>query len=352
MHISYRTRRALQRLGVIALILLILLILGWLCWVVWLERYVVYTRDGAVINFDLPAQLPVGQLASPPSDEHTVEIYYNEGLNAMETNRDLTQLRGYYIDRDALSTDLASCRSKLGTLESNTPIMIDLKNIDGTFNYSSELMDASYSESVDIVAVDDFIKDLTSGKFYSIARISAFRDRSYFLINNANVAAGLPMAGRGGVLWPDEKGCYWFNPTNTTGLNRLIQIIEEVKNMGFNEVVLSEFRFPSTDKIVFSGDKNQALQDAMNTILEHCATDTFTISFTVSDPSFALPEGSRTRIYLDSVSADRVGAVAAQVTIPDPTIRLVFVSSTNDTRYDEYGVLRPISASDVLENME
>ena len=61
-----------------------------------------------------------------------------------------------------------------------------------------------------------------------------------------------------------------------------------------------------------------------------------------SDTAFPLPEG-RTRIYLESVSAKNVGAVAAQVNIDDPQVRIVFVSNTNDTRFDEYSVMRPIS---------
>lgn len=344
MHISYRTRRRLQRVGAVFMVALLLVILGWLSWVVWLERYVVYTRDGAEINLDLP-RLTVGQTALPPSNEGTVEIFYNEGLNAVTTSTELVQLKGYYIDKDALTNDLAGSRGRLASLASDTPIMIELKNIDGSFNYSSDLQDATYS-SADIAAVDEFIKDLNSGKFYTIAKISAFRDRNYGL---NHVASGLPIKGGGGVLWPDEKGCYWLDPTDPYTLNWIIQVINEVKAMGFNEVVLGEFRFPATDKIIFNSDKNQALQDAMNAILESCASEAFTISFAVSDASFALPEGSRTRIYLENVAAEVVGSTAAQVTVENPEVHLVFISSTNDTRYDQYGVLRPITSADVLE---
>ena len=63
-----------------------------------------------------------------------------------------------------------------------------------------------------------------------------------------------------------------------------------------------------------------------------------------------LPDG-RNRLYLKGVSAEQVGAKVAQVTITDPENRLVFIAETNDTRYDEYSVLRPIASSDVLEDM-
>ena len=43
MSIPYRTRRVLNRLGIVLMIFLLVGVIAWLCWVVWLERYVVYT---------------------------------------------------------------------------------------------------------------------------------------------------------------------------------------------------------------------------------------------------------------------------------------------------------------------
>ena len=51
MSIPYRTRRVLNRLGLVLMIFLLVGVIAWLCWVVWLERYVVYTADGAIAGF-------------------------------------------------------------------------------------------------------------------------------------------------------------------------------------------------------------------------------------------------------------------------------------------------------------
>ena len=120
--------------------------------------------------------------------------------------------------------------------------------------------------------------------------------------------------------------------------------------MGFDEVVLTDFRFPNTDMIRFGGDKAAALVDAATKLIAACGEKDFSVSFEVADTTFALPEG-RTRMYLENISATNVGMVASNVSeiIPDPQIRLVFIAETNDTRFNAFGCLRPISTSTAME---
>lgn len=344
MNIPYRTRRVLQRVGIVCLILLLVGILAWFCWVIWLERYVVYTRDGATLNFDLADQDTAGEVAVPPAADSNVSIYYNEGADAVETSRELTQLNGYYIDYDALRTDLMGTMEDLKALPAGTPIMIELKGGYGSFYYSSNLGDAIMSQSVSVASVDELIDYMKSKGFYTIAKVSAFRDYNYGL---NHVPSGLYMLSRAG-LWADDGGCYWLNPTDSSALGWITSVVLELKNMGFNEVLLGDFRFPASDKYIFSGDKDEALLSAANTLLASCSSDTFTLSFSVSSAAFPLPEG-RCRMYLEGVDAKDVGARISQVTIDNAEVRLVFVAETNDTRFDEYGVLRPLSSSEVLE---
>jgi hypothetical protein len=61
------------------------------------------------------------------------------------------------------------------------------------------------------------------------------------------------------------------------------------------------------------------------------------------DPAFPLPEGGQCRIYLNNVSAKDVAATAAKLQVPDQKVNIVFLANTNDTRYDDFSPLRPIT---------
>jgi len=341
MSLTYRTKRRLYRAGLIGAIVLLVVILVGFCWVIWLERYVVYTRDGATLNFDLVDTPSAGHLAMPPSAGETVPIYVNEGLDAIDLNRDLSQMRGYYIDGEMLQNDVAAVRETVAKLPSDTAVMLDVKSIWGQFNYTSKVSNVTISNRVDVIQVDKLITDITSRNLYTIAVVPAFRDRYFFLINNANTSMGLAIKGKG-YLWQDDENCYWFDPSDNDTLSWLGSIVTELKDLGFDEVVLSEFRIPETDRIVFKEDRNEAIKKAAQTRVTSCATDNFAVSFLVADSNFPMPEG-RSRLYVENVGPKNVGAVAARLNFPNPQAQLVFMSTTNDTRYDEYSVIRPIS---------
>ncbi len=342
MNLSFRTRQFLRRLGTVALVLFLIFAIAWVCWVVWLERYVIYTQDGAHVDFNLPQDYGQGLPALRPTEDLEVDIYFNEGENSIEVSNEMTQLTGYYIDTKALAGNIDELMATVRSLPEGTPVMIDLKSIKGYFYYDSELPDAEKAP-VDIEAIGKLIQLITNGNYYAIGRIPAFRDFNYGL---NHVSCGLPLPK--GYLWMDEGGCYWLNPSNSETLNWIIQIVEEVKRMGFHEVVLSEFRFPDTDKIVFDGDRDEALTRAMNTLLSNCGSSSFTLSFGANKVSFPLAEG-RCRLYLSGIDAKNVGLTVTQVVVADPKVNLVFVATTNDTRYNEYSVLRPIDSAQVLE---
>jgi len=342
MAIPYRTRRRLQRLGTLALALLIFGAFAWLCWVIWVERYIIYTEDGATIDFELSAQLPVGEVALPPVAGEGPEIHYNEGDNAVNTSTDLLQMSGYYITYDLLKNDFDNVKEKVAGLPTNTPVMIDVKGGYGSFYYSSQLGEAVISQSVNVTAIDELIELMNQKNLYLIARIPAFQDYCFGL---NHVSSGIPFTGGGGALWMDSEGCYWLKPKDSATLGWLTSIILELRGLGFDEVVLVEFWVPTANKVNYTGDAAADLAEAATKLLSSVTANSFTLSFNVSDAAFPLPEG-RCRMYLSNIPARDAEMTAAKVTFTEPEIRLVFVADSNDTRYDKYGVLRTLDLLD------
>lgn len=337
MALPYRTRKKLQRIGLVALVVLLAALLIWGCWLLWLHKHIRYTSGGAVLDFDMGPISRDGQLALPPDNQETISIYYNEGDNAVNTSKELTQLVGYYITGQDL-TDIPTLKEYLKTLPSGTPVMMDVKNIYGGFYYSTGVSTAR-SENVDTKEVDALIKQLNQSGAYVIARFPALRDKAYGLEHDED---GVFHSSRG-YLWVDEEGCYWLNPSREGTLSYITRIVTELKGLGFDEVVLADFQVPRADNTYFEGDRDEAIASAAKTLLSSCGSEYFAVSFTGS-AGFPLPEG-RARLYVETASAAEVESLAQQSGLADPMTQLVFLTENHDTRFNDYSVMRPISAA-------
>ncbi len=336
MHISYNTRRKLLRAGVIALIVLLVLSIAYFFWFLYLGRYIVYTRqDGAVLNMELDPHIPEGEEAIPP-EKQTVSIYYNEGENAINVSRELTPIVGYYADEELLA-DMELVKQQVGILSTGTPVMLEVKDSKGRFFYNSNLSSERRS-SIDANAMDELIKNLDKKGMYLIAKLPALRDYSFGLRQTEN---GL-FVSSGAYLWADDDYCYWLDPTKQGTVTYLVEIVNELKKLGFDEVVFDEFRFPDTDNLKFSGDRTQALNDTAVTLATTCADQSFTVSFV--GQNITLP-GERSRIYLTDVAAAQAAAVADGFGFETPAVHVVFLTENHDTRYDDYSVLRPLDSA-------
>ena len=157
MSIPYRHQRILRRLGIVALVLLLIFIVVWFCWVVWLQRYVVYTSSGAKLDFEQSSYDISGVEAAPPQQNVDISIFYNEGADAIDTTKEMTQLDGYYITSDMYKEDLDNIMLQIERLPNSTPIMVDMKGPFGTFFYNSKLGEAIQSQSTNIAGVQQLL---------------------------------------------------------------------------------------------------------------------------------------------------------------------------------------------------
>ena len=336
MSIPYRTQQNLKHLTIGLIILVVVGSIALGLWFVWMQRFVVYTREsGAILDFQAEAIPLDGQEAVPPEENMEIAIHYNEGEDKVNVSTELAQMNGYFLDAGTVIRDPEAAWETIQQLPVGTPILMDVKSIIGTFYYSTST-GRPISDSADISGMDELIANLRSSGYYTVARVPALRDREYGI---DNTRAGL--ATSGGYLWMDEEGCYWLNPTKEDTVTYLMKIATELRELGFNEVLFDDYRFPNTKKIVFKEDKPLALAETAQTLVSSCATDYFAVSF-VSDGSWTPPSG-RSRIYIEGVEDPAMIQETTQtLMLTNPTIRLVFLTNNLDTRFEAYSVMRPV----------
>lgn len=339
MTIPYRTRRAFRRTGKFLLWFCLIAAVAWFFWILWLGRFVVYTADGAKFDFSHASNQVIGQVAVPPEENATVSIYYNDG-GAATVDLELTEIHGYYVECDDLKGDLSTLRNQIMALADNIPIMVEVKDIFGNFYYSTNISGAPKAGEADISAVSKLISDLAASRRYLIASVPAFRDRQFGLENtNYGVASS-----EGAWLYMDNEGCYWLNPESSGTRSYLTQIVNELKGMGFDEVVFTDFSYPDSYDINIDVDREESISDAAAYAMRSYATESFAVSFSTTDVDFPMPEG-RGRIYLSNISPNQVKKVVDAINVPDKQVNLVLLTTLPDTRFDDYSVLRSIQVA-------
>ena len=342
---SYRTRRFIRRFLTAILWLAILGLLFWGCWMIWIQRYVVYTPEGVKIDLTQSSVDIAGQVAVPPEERDPVSIHFVSPEDVANVGTELEQILGFHVTTDALLYDVAAVSSQIDLLTPGSAVMIDLKSIYGNFFYHTEIPNSSVSDSINATMVDNLITKLTSNDYYAIARVPAFREMDF----DTNAC----LMDDDGYPWHDEEYCIWLDPTSDLTMAYLIQVCTELQNLGFDEVVFYEFRFPDSSNYNFDSEltEKEAINQAAADLVSACATGNFAVSFE-GDSSFVLPEG-RTRLYIDGISADKAAATAAATPVADPAINLVFMATSNDTRYNDFSALRAMNVGqdgeDIIE---
>jgi len=338
--ISYKARRRWKNFFIAAVALIVLLVVIWLLWMLWLDRYVIYTREGAMLDFSRSSRELEGEAAKFTEPPDPISIYYNEGENTLISTAEMSQLAGYYVDGPMLEKYFNEVVSTIRQLPAGTPVMLEVKDIMGRFYYSSAL--GTTYKNIDPTLMDNLISELCNSDLYAIARFPAYREYLYAI---DHVNHGLSST-KGQYLYWDPDRCYWLNPANDGAMSFLMAELTEVKNLGFDEIVLADFRVPDTAEIRFTGDRTTTLNSAAKTLTDTYASDRFALSFEVTDPGFVLPEG-RTRLYKVGCTAEETKQVAESSGLEDTAVRLVFTTELLDTRFDPYGVLRPITSAEL-----
>lgn len=154
------------------------------------------------------------------------------------------------VERSSL-TDEASIRAAAQRLAESgvTYALVTLKDSAGSVYYASEVPAASGSisdKTIDAALVASIFKE---NGLVPVAQLAAFRD-PVAAYTDRSLAIHYRSNGEGDYLWLDAAnaaagGKAWLNPYSTDAVNFVGDLIDEVHDLGFDQVVLRCVQFPS-----------------------------------------------------------------------------------------------------------
>ena len=333
--LSYRGKRRLKKTARTLLILAAFLVLLVILAVIYLGRYVVYTPDGAYLDFGRNTALQAATVGTEPSGPAPIESVRIEYADPNLNTETAEKVSGYYIDLEMLS-DPEAVLEAVRNLSGPCTVMIDLKAKDGSFYDSTGIEDAQRAD-IEIAKVDRIISLLKNRGFTMVARVRSFQDSAFAL---AHLKCALPIDS--GALWVGN-GSYWLDPANETVVAYLKQIARDLAGKGFREIVFDDFYFPDSNYIRYTFDRtrSQIISDTANDLLNFFASSNITISFGNPRPDFALAKGSH--VYVTDVTGSNVKTVFASYSaLEEPAAQLVFLTGSKDKRFEDCQLLRPL----------
>lgn len=336
---SYRNKRRVRLGIIIGIAVLAVLLLFALCRFIYLRRFLVY---GDTVTLDYEQMLdPTGQKEQPdlvPNFE--LEITEDDALLASsQSDGPLMPMSGYYVTTSMLR-ELPKVLDALDKLEqSPQTLLFEMKSIYGNFYYDSDIS-GSYTANADIDGIEMLIARYAMQKdVYLVARIPAFTDNNFALDNQSS---GLPL--RSGALWMDDDNCYWLDPMSEEVQAFLVTMATELAEMGFDEVVFDGFRMPDSKNIVYDAGewtREEAVAEAAKNLRSALNDLPIRVSFGSESPLVAVHTD---RVYLTTEDGSKVADMVAEVIscVEYPDAQIVFQTASRDTRFDGYGILRPL----------
>lgn len=312
-------KRALIVLGILAVLAIVLAIIGF----TYLGRYVVYAEDGAYFSFHSRAPqeeaVHVTQLTSTQ-----VELIQGASISA-----------DTFLGNESISipdTDVEGVLVDFETLRAGTSLNALGVDTDVCNTLALE-MRAGGVNLFDDESVQRLIDRAKSRDLRLIALISCLDDNDYALSHRDQA-----LKISGDALWMNSEGNYYLDPSNPDVVEYVAGLIHQLAEMGFQEVILDKFSFPTTADIIFDpGDSTRELLliDAFRDLLDKTVNDC-DIGLLIEDPSEghqALEESDR--LYVEFSEGSRLKRYVEN----HPDQYIVFITASHDTRFENYGKL-------------
>lgn len=257
--------------------------------------FVGYSAGGPIMKFleeqeiiTAPTEPPVSLAESEPSETSAASVgQESEAATEPVQTPQNAEIRGYYLDAYALSTE-QSLRSALETVPSDiTHIIVPLKTKGGNFYYATSLEDVAMSGAViAALPLETIHSVITESGFIPAAVINTLEDHIY---PNIYKEASYHIVGTE-ENWldaaPENDGRPWLSPFSSLTKDFLFNVTEEIADAGFSPIICEGIYFPQfsendlalLDPRAGAVDRGTALAEVANAMQEAAGDAAFYVT--------------------------------------------------------------------------
>ncbi len=288
-----------------------------------LQKYVVTTSDG--ISLELPFlqgdESEAEGSGSPPSELPSAELVIEEpNYEDIQTDagEDLTELRALLVPQEDISDSGLATAAQSAQALGATALVLEMKPESGLLSWNSYSETAVSYGTAGTESIGETLSALAQDGMYLAAQISVCIDD---LMASRNPTAALRTAD--GETYTDEYGGR-LDPYNSFVRTYILELINELEAMGFDEIILTNLSMPSgeyqySQEMTYTADAQAALVSFSNWLTTNCSGFDISISAVFDGSGAGQSEESFFMLYdrlcypcsSDQIETLRAGAQAA-----------------------------------------
>lgn len=222
-----------------------------------LQKYIVYDKDG--LHLDLSAKRaalldPDRQtqpaLTQPPGLDTPVEIVVDQtDYSSVQTSAgtDLQPVRAIYVPASELRESTFTYYAASGNMGDFDALVLELKGADGFLRWKSQVPQADSFAVNGTLELQASVTALKEKDIYLIADLCSLTDAAMAQRN-----APIALKNADGSVYADRAGNRYLDPYNEGTRAYLLALLTELRDLGFDEVLLRGFACPEDEQLRFS----------------------------------------------------------------------------------------------------